>query len=86
MFYLIVSSVCFVIQSIGAVFRLVLSPTFQNKEVVMAYRIYEVTGNRFTRYRQREVERLLSDAGIVRNRLKMQVALTNARLFTQHLP
>ena len=38
---------------------------------------------RMARYRQRDVERLLSDAGIIRNRLKIQAALTNAQCFLE---
>ena len=38
---------------------------------------------RIARYRQRDVERLLSDAGIIRNRLKIQAALTNAQCFVE---
>ena len=38
---------------------------------------------RIARYRQRDVERLLSDAGIIRNRLKIQAALTNAQCFLE---
>jgi DNA-3-methyladenine glycosylase I len=36
---------------------------------------------RVARYRQARVERLLADAGIVRNRLKIESAVTNARAF-----
>ena len=38
---------------------------------------------RIARYRQRDVERLLSDAGIIRNRLKIQAAITNAQCFLE---
>ena len=38
---------------------------------------------RIARYRKRDVERLLSDAGIIRNRLKIQAALTNAQCFVE---
>lgn len=34
---------------------------------------------RIARYTQHDVERLLADSGIVRNRLKVQAAITNAR-------
>ncbi len=36
---------------------------------------------RVARYREARVERLLADAGIVRNRLKIESAVTNARAF-----
>jgi DNA-3-methyladenine glycosylase I len=36
---------------------------------------------RISRYRERKIESLLSDLGIVRNRLKIAAAVTNARLF-----
>jgi DNA-3-methyladenine glycosylase I len=35
------------------------------------------------RYGARQVERLLGDAGIVRNRLKLEAAITNARAFLE---
>lgn len=35
------------------------------------------------RYNRSSVERLLSDAGIVRNRLKIEAAITNARAFLE---
>ena len=38
---------------------------------------------RIARYRKRDVERLLSDAGIIRNRLKIQAAITNAQCFLE---
>jgi DNA-3-methyladenine glycosylase I len=36
---------------------------------------------KIARYRARDVRRLLADAGIVRNRLKIQAAITNAKAF-----
>ena len=38
---------------------------------------------RIARYRKRDVERLLSDAGIIRNRLEIQAALANAQCFVE---
>ena len=38
---------------------------------------------RIARYRQRDVERLLSDPGIIRNRLKIQATLNNAQCFLE---
>ena len=38
---------------------------------------------RIARYRQRDIDRLLSDAGIIRNRLKIQAAITNAHCFLE---
>jgi DNA-3-methyladenine glycosylase I len=35
------------------------------------------------RYNKRKVERLLTDAGIVRNRLKVEATITNARSFLE---
>ncbi len=37
--------------------------------------------NKVARYGQRDVRRLLNNAGIVRNRLKVQAAISNARAF-----
>jgi DNA-3-methyladenine glycosylase I len=39
--------------------------------------------NKVARYGERQVARLLADAGIVRNRLKIAAAITNARAFLQ---
>ncbi len=38
---------------------------------------------KIARYRKRDVERLLGDAGIVRNRLKIEAAIRNARAYLQ---
>ncbi len=38
---------------------------------------------RIARYTERDVERLLADAGIVRNRLKIAATITNAKLFLE---
>jgi DNA-3-methyladenine glycosylase I len=38
---------------------------------------------RIAKYDQREVKRLLADAGIIRNRLKIAAAITNAQCFLQ---
>lgn len=38
---------------------------------------------RIARYTAKDVKRLLADAGIVRNRLKIQAAITNAQLFLE---
>jgi DNA-3-methyladenine glycosylase I len=38
---------------------------------------------RVARYRTAQIERLLGDAGIVRNRLKIEAAITNARAFLE---
>jgi len=38
---------------------------------------------RIARYTQRDVKRLLSDSGIIRNRLKVHSAITNARAFLE---
>jgi DNA-3-methyladenine glycosylase I len=38
---------------------------------------------RIVRYNRRSVERLLQDAGIIRNRLKIEATLANARAFLQ---
>ncbi|MCK4658268.1 MAG: DNA-3-methyladenine glycosylase I [Phycisphaerae bacterium] len=38
---------------------------------------------RIARYTERDVERLLGDAGIIRNRLKIRAAITNAQRFLE---
>jgi DNA-3-methyladenine glycosylase I len=38
---------------------------------------------RVARYRKRDIQRLLRDPGIVRNRLKIEAAVTNARAFLE---
>ena len=57
--------------------------TILNKRDNFRRAFADFDANRIARYTSRSVERLLKDAGIVRNRQKIEATIKNARLFLE---
>lgn len=57
--------------------------TILNKRANFRKALHNFNANKISKYNEKDVKRLMNDAGIIRNQLKIRTTITNAQLFLQ---